>query len=78
MKSAGIAERSLQQDYDEEVAFHAARKIFARRGSRINVLSSWCPLLLHPQRPLRDTATFLGSPYRHDEIRHATGAFHQT
>ncbi len=31
---AGIAERSLQQDYDEEVAFHASRKIFdwARDG----------------------------------------------
>ena len=31
---AGIAERSLQQDFDEEVAFHAARKIFdwARDG----------------------------------------------
>jgi len=28
VKTAGIAERSLQQDYDEEVAFHAARKIF--------------------------------------------------
>ena len=26
--AAGIAERSLQQDYDEEVAFHATRKIF--------------------------------------------------
>lgn len=25
---AGIAERSLQQDFDEEVAFHASRKIF--------------------------------------------------
>ncbi len=28
VKDSGIAERSLQQDYDEEVAFHAARKIF--------------------------------------------------
>jgi choline-sulfatase len=28
VRRAGIAERSLQQDYDEEVAFHAARKIF--------------------------------------------------
>ncbi len=28
VKNSGIAERSLQQDYDEEVAFHAARKIF--------------------------------------------------
>jgi len=28
VSSAGIAERSLQQDYDEEVAFHATRKIF--------------------------------------------------
>jgi len=28
VKSAGIAERSLQQDFDEEVSFHAARKIF--------------------------------------------------
>lgn len=26
--TAGIAERSLQQDFDEEVSFHAARKIF--------------------------------------------------
>ena len=31
---AGVAERSLQQDYDEEVSFHARRKIFdwARDG----------------------------------------------
>jgi choline-sulfatase len=28
VKTAGIAERSLQQDFDEEVAFHAVRKIF--------------------------------------------------
>jgi len=27
-RTAGIAERSLQQDFDEEVSFHAARKIF--------------------------------------------------
>jgi choline-sulfatase len=36
VKSAGIAERSLQQDFDEEVSFHAARKIFdwARQPDR--------------------------------------------
>jgi choline-sulfatase len=36
VKNAGIAERSLQQDYDEEVAFHATRKIFdwARRPDK--------------------------------------------
>jgi choline-sulfatase len=28
VSTAGIAERSLQQDFDEEVSFHAARKIF--------------------------------------------------
>lgn len=28
VKNAGIAERSLQQDYDEEVSFRATRKIF--------------------------------------------------
>ena len=30
VQNAGIAERSLQQDYDEEVAFHAARWLFDR------------------------------------------------
>jgi choline-sulfatase len=28
VKNAGIAERALQQDFDEEVAFHAVRKVF--------------------------------------------------
>ena len=28
VRDAGIAERSLQQDFDEEVSFHAARKLF--------------------------------------------------
>jgi choline-sulfatase len=28
VRNSGIAERALQQDYDEEVAFHAKRKIF--------------------------------------------------
>jgi choline-sulfatase len=67
VKTAGIAERSLQQDYDEEVAFHAARKIFdwARQPGED-------PFLLvasftHPHDPYVTPQRFWDL-YRDDEI----------
>jgi len=67
VKTAGIAERSLQQDYDEEVAFHAARKIFdwARQPNE-------SPFLLvasftHPHDPYVTPRRFW-ELYRDDEI----------
>jgi choline-sulfatase len=67
VKNAGIAERSLQQDYDEEVGFHAARKIFdwARQPDDR-------PFLLvasftHPHDPYVTPKRFWDL-YRHDEI----------
>lgn len=67
VSSAGIAERSLQQDYDEEVAFHATRKIFdwARAPDER-------PFLLvasftHPHDPYVTPKRFWDL-YRHDDI----------
>jgi choline-sulfatase len=67
VSTAGIAERSLQQDYDEEVAFHAARKIFdwARAPDER-------PFLLvasftHPHDPYVTPKRFWDL-YRHDDI----------
>jgi choline-sulfatase len=67
VSNAGIAERSLQQDYDEEVAFHAARKIFdwAREPDER-------PFLLvasftHPHDPYVTPKRFWDL-YRHDDI----------
>lgn len=65
--AAGIAERSLQQDFDEEVAFHAARKIFdwAR-------MPDARPFLLvasftHPHDPYVTPQRFWDR-YRHEDI----------
>ena len=76
VSSAGIAERSLQQDFDEEVAFHASRKIFdwARDADER-------PFLLvasftHPHDPYVTPKTFLGS-LRSRAHRHAAGAVHR-
>jgi choline-sulfatase len=67
VSNAGIAERSLQQDYDEEVAFHATRKIFdwARAPDER-------PFLLvasftHPHDPYVTPKRFWDL-YRHDDI----------
>jgi choline-sulfatase len=67
VSNAGIAERSLQQDYDEEVAFHATRKIFdwAREPDAR-------PFLLvasftHPHDPYVTPKRFWDL-YRHDDI----------
>jgi choline-sulfatase len=67
VKNSGIAERSLQQDYDEEVSFNAARWIFdwAREPEKR-------PFLLvasftHPHDPYV-TPKRLDELYRHDEI----------
>ncbi|MGE0211656.1 MAG: choline-sulfatase [Parvibaculaceae bacterium] len=67
VSNAGIAERSLQQDYDEEVAYSAARKIFewAREPEKQ-------PFLLvasftHPHDPYVTPKRFWDL-YRHDEI----------
>ena len=67
VKSAGIAERALQQDYDEEVAFHAARKIFdwARQPDErpFLLVSSFT----HPHDPYVTPQRFWDL-YRHDQI----------
>jgi choline-sulfatase len=67
VKNAGIAERALQQDFDEEVAFHAVRKIFdwAREPQKQ-------PFLLvtsftHPHDPYVTPQRFWDL-YRDDEI----------
>jgi choline-sulfatase len=67
VSSAGVAERSLQQDFDEEVAFHASRKIFdwARDPDER-------PFLLvasftHPHDPYVTPQRFWDL-YRHEEI----------
>ena len=66
-KNSGIAERSLQQDFDEEVAYNAARRIFdwARDPEKR-------PFLLvasftHPHDPYVTPRRFYDL-YRHDEI----------
>jgi len=67
VSNAGVAERSLQQDYDEEVAFHATRKIFdwAREPDAR-------PFLLvasftHPHDPYVTPQRFWDL-YRHEDI----------
>ncbi|HEX4767277.1 MAG TPA: choline-sulfatase [Lichenihabitans sp.] len=67
VSGAGIAERSLQQDYDEEVAFHATRKIFdwAREpGERPFLLVA---SFTHPHDPYVTPQRFWDL-YRDDEI----------
>jgi choline-sulfatase len=67
VSTAGIAERSLQQDYDEEVAFHAARKIFdwarAPDGRPFLLVASFT----HPHDPYVTPKRFWDL-YRHDDI----------
>ena len=67
VKTAGIAERSLQQDFDEEVSFHAARKIFdwARQPDQrpFLLVSSFT----HPHDPYVTPKRFWDL-YRDDEI----------
>ena len=67
VKNAGIAERALQQDFDEEVAFHAVRKIFdwARepREQPFLLVTSFT----HPHDPYVTPRRFWDL-YRDDEI----------
>ena len=67
VSGAGVADRSLQQDYDEEVAFHATRKIFdwAREpGDRPFLLVA---SFTHPHDPYVTPQRFWDL-YRDDEI----------
>jgi choline-sulfatase len=67
VRNSGIAERSLQQDYDEEVAYNASRKIFdwARDPDKrpFLLVSSFT----HPHDPYVTPRRFYDL-YRHDEI----------
>ncbi|CAN5261288.1 choline-sulfatase [soil metagenome] len=67
VKNSGIAERSLQQDYDEEVSYNAARKIFdwARDPDKrpFLLVSSFT----HPHDPYVTPKRFYDL-YKHDEI----------
>jgi choline-sulfatase len=67
VSNAGIAERSLQQDYDEDVAHHAARKIFdwvREPGARPFLLVA---SFTHPHDPYVTPRRFWDL-YKHDEI----------
>jgi choline-sulfatase len=67
VSNAGVAERSLQQDFDEEVSFHAARKIFdwAREPKQrpFLLVSSFT----HPHDPYVTPQRFWDL-YRHQDI----------
>ncbi|MGE3871700.1 MAG: choline-sulfatase [Parvibaculaceae bacterium] len=67
VKNSGIAERSLQQDYDEEVAYSAARWIFdwAREPEKRPFLM--VASFTHPHDPYVTPKRFYDL-YRHDEI----------
>ena len=67
VSTAGIAERSLQQDYDEEVAFHAARKIFDWARAPDDRPFLLVASFTHPHDPYVTPKRFWDL-YRHDDI----------